>query len=61
MRVLITGATGFVGGRLCEILSEAGHELVALSRNPETAKSGLPQLAAAYAWDPLVGTAPGAA
>ncbi len=61
MRVLITGATGFVGRRLCDVLAVAGHELVALSRNPEAAKSVVPQLAAAHTWDPLAGPASKAA
>jgi len=36
-RVLITGATGFIGRRLAEALTGAGHEVVALVRNPKTA------------------------
>ena len=52
MRVLITGATGFVGRRLCRVLAEGGHELAALSRDPEAAMRELPQLADAYPWHP---------
>ena len=33
MRVLVVGATGFVGGRLVESLRSAGHEVVAFSRS----------------------------
>lgn len=33
-RVLITGATGFIGRRLVAALTSAGHEVVALVRNP---------------------------
>jgi uncharacterized protein (TIGR01777 family) len=61
MRILITGATGFIGQRLCQILAADGHELVALSRAPEKAQSELPLLTAAYPWDPLAGPAPKAA
>ena len=52
MRILITGATGFVGRRLCQVLSESGHDLVALSRNPESARKRVPELAQAFAWNP---------
>jgi nucleoside-diphosphate-sugar epimerase len=34
MRIALTGATGFVGKALLPLLLEAGHEVVALVRNP---------------------------
>ena len=36
MRVLVAGASGFVGRRLCPALIEAGHEVRAMTRHPET-------------------------
>ncbi len=35
MKVLVTGATGYIGGRLVPRLIEDGHEVVALARSPE--------------------------
>src|SRR5271155_5693511 len=35
MRVLVTGATGFLGGHLAEQLRREGHEVVALCREEE--------------------------
>ncbi|MGZ4468743.1 MAG: NAD(P)H-binding protein [Nocardioidaceae bacterium] len=36
MRVLVAGASGFVGRRLCPALEEAGHEVLAMTRHPAT-------------------------
>ena len=35
-RVLVAGASGFVGRRLCPALDEAGHAVVAMTRHPDT-------------------------
>lgn len=35
MRVLVTGATGYIGGRLVPELLAAGHEVTCLARHPE--------------------------
>ena len=37
MRVLVVGATGFVGGRLVDALLDAGHDVVAFSRSASRA------------------------
>lgn len=42
MKLLITGATGFIGSRLCEKLLLDGHELICLTRNIDKAKTMLP-------------------
>ncbi len=42
MRILITGATGFIGTHLSHALVNAGHELIALVRNEQKAQA-LPQ------------------
>ncbi len=34
-RVLVAGASGFVGRRLCPALEQAGYEVVAMTRNPD--------------------------
>ena len=33
MRLLVTGASGFVGGHLCDLLLQSGHEVTTLSRD----------------------------
>jgi len=35
-RILVTGATGFIGRRLVRALVEAGHDVKAMTRHPET-------------------------
>lgn len=33
MKILVTGATGFVGTRLCQVLEEKGHEVIRVGRH----------------------------
>jgi uncharacterized protein YbjT (DUF2867 family) len=35
LRVLVTGASGFIGSRLCQALTERGHDVRAMTRSPE--------------------------
>jgi uncharacterized protein YbjT (DUF2867 family) len=43
MRVAVAGASGFVGRRLCVALTSQGHDVVALTRNPDSySGSGTP-------------------
>src|SRR5690606_40795361 len=48
MRILITGATGFIGFHLAQRLAAAGHEIVAAARQADTWRTRLP----AWEWRP---------
>lgn len=61
MRVVVTGATGFVGRPLVENLNSAGHKVVVLSRDPARAASALPIVAAHHRADLTAGQIPAAA
>ena len=37
MRILVTGAAGYVGGQLAETLSKTGHEVTCMVRKRSTA------------------------
>ncbi|TMK75427.1 MAG: TIGR01777 family protein [Actinobacteria bacterium] len=51
MRVLITGASGFLGSAVCDALLARGDETVGLSREPERARRGNPTVTW-HAWNP---------
>jgi hypothetical protein len=50
MNIIITGGSGLIGRRLTQSLTQDGHEVVILSRNPAQV-SGLPTHARAVRWD----------
>lgn len=52
MKILITGATGLVGSKLCNSLCAQNHELIILTRDPRRAKSKLGINATFYEWQP---------
>lgn len=58
MKVLITGATGFIGNQLTHACYERGHELSVLGRRPEAARSQFPFLEQAYYWETGAGYPP---
>jgi len=61
MRILVTGATGFVGSRLVEALVARGDQVVVLSRDAERARRKLPGIAGSHAWNPERDLPPAAA
>ncbi|MFI5395238.1 MAG: TIGR01777 family oxidoreductase [Candidatus Binatia bacterium] len=58
MKVVITGATGFIGRKLVRRLIAEGHEAVALTRNVEGARQALSIRCACQPWDPAAGPDP---
>jgi uncharacterized protein (TIGR01777 family) len=57
MRILLTGATGFIGRQLARRLESAGHELVLLVRDVGAAARQFPR-ASHHSWDVLRGPPP---
>ncbi len=57
MRVLLTGASGYIGRRLTPVLVEAGHEVWGLSRSPDSSRFD-PTIARTFPWQPLSGSPP---
>lgn len=51
MRIIITGATGFIGRALTRELAGAGYEVVVLSRNPKTGKGVFENQVSTVKWD----------
>lgn len=57
MKVLITGASGMIGGAVAEALLDRGDDVIGLSRDPQRARDGEPRIAW-HGWDPLAGPPP---
>jgi len=53
MRVLITGASGFIGSAVCDALLARGDEVVGLTRDPGLARHGNPTVTW-HGWDPAI-------
>lgn len=50
MKILLTGATGFIGRRLCIHLVKQGHEILVISRSPRTSNE-LPFPCTIFTWN----------
>lgn len=55
MRVLVTGASGFIGTALCQSLLRSGHELLLLARAGASRTNRYPPQATVVQWDPKKG------
>jgi len=53
VRVLVTGASGFIGSALCDALLARGDAVVGLSRDPKRARSTNPSVIW-HAWEPTL-------
>jgi uncharacterized protein (TIGR01777 family) len=60
MRVLVTGASGFLGSRVCDALLARGDEVVGLTRDPERVRATNPTITW-HAWNPVAERPPASA
>jgi hypothetical protein len=60
VRVLVTGASGFIGSALCDALLARGDTVVGLSRDPQRARGTNPSVIW-HAWEPTLERPPAAA
>jgi uncharacterized protein len=60
MRVLVTGASGFLGSRVCDALLARGDEVVGLSRDPDRTRSTNPTVSW-HPWNPAAERPPDSA
>lgn len=51
-RVIVTGATGLIGKRLCARLQEQQYDVIIFSREPERARQAIPGAAGYHQWLP---------
>ena len=51
MRIVVTGGTGMIGRPLITTLATVGHEVIALSRDPDRQRSALPDGVGIDHWD----------
>ena len=51
-KIILTGATGFIGGTVARELLKKGYDLVVFSRNPEEAVQKIPGAIEYVAWQP---------
>ena len=58
MKVLVAGATGFIGKQLVKRLREKGHEIVVLTRDIDAARFRIPVHCEISVWDPISKTLP---
>ena len=54
MKVLVTGATGFIGRHLVLALKEKGHQIIVLTRDLESAGFHLPSRCKTHLWRPAL-------
>ena len=60
MKVLVTGASGFIGSALCDALLARGDTVLGLSRDPQRARATNPSVVW-HAWEPTLERPPAAA
>ncbi len=60
MRVLVSGASGFIGSALCDTLLGRGDTVIGLSRDPQRARGTNPSVIW-HAWEPTLERPPAAA
>lgn len=58
MKALVTGASGFIGARLVQVLLDRGDQVVATGRDLGRLKKRLPSAVHCVAWDPMAGPPP---